>query len=80
MTAPSRSGEWPVEVRRFLTAKLRDQMLQDHGGWHGLIQWMYAAKLRDGVRLPMRPSTEFLWPMVLEDAAAWEASRKEPTP
>lgn len=80
MTAPSRAGEWPVEVRRFLTAKLRERMLQDHDGWHGLVQWLYGGQLWHGDRLPMRPSLAWLWDKILADAAEWEASQKEPTP
>lgn len=74
-TPPSRSSLWPVEVRRFLTAKLLERMLQDHDGWHGLVQWMYGGQMRGEERLPMRPSIAWLWDKILADAAAWDAAR-----
>lgn len=80
MPAPSSSLDWPVVVRRYLTAELLRRMLEQHNGWHGLVQWLYAGQSRQGARLPFSPSLDFLWPMIEEDAAAWEQHRKTANP
>ncbi len=74
-TPPSRSSEWPIEVRRYLTHRLLSRMLQDHDGWHGLVQWLYAGTMRNGERLPLSAKLDWLWPMIEADAAAWDAER-----
>lgn len=67
---------WPVEVRRYIAKLTLDRALEQHDGWEGLVQSLYAGKLRGEERLPFAPSVAFLWPMVLEDAAAWSAQNK----
>jgi hypothetical protein len=67
--------DWPLAIRRYLTAELLRRMLEQHNGWQGLVRWLYAGAVRNGERLPFSPSMDFLWPFVEEDAAAWEQER-----
>lgn len=79
MTAPSSSNDWPVEVRRYLTQRALDALLEQHGGWQGLAQWLYGGRphaLAQGGRVPYAAGVDFLWPLITSDAAAWAAERR----
>ncbi|HEX7828666.1 MAG TPA: hypothetical protein VF787_03385 [Thermoanaerobaculia bacterium] len=79
-------GAWqnlPIEVRRFLTAKLLDRALAIHEGSEGLIKWLYAGTSRlDGKKssetYALRGS-EF-WPVIVADTQVWIAQRAQPSP
>lgn len=74
-------GSWeamPVEVRRYLTARLLTASLSIHEGPTGLIKWLYAGTTRpaaDGspLRMPFTTQGIHMYSFVLEDAAAWVA-------
>lgn len=71
--APSSSHEWPRELRRYLTQRLLDKALEQHGGWQGVAVWLYAGQKHPSTpdRLPFSPSVDFLYPIMLADARAW---------
>jgi hypothetical protein len=72
-------AEYPVEVRRYLTHRAIQRLLEDHGGWDGVALWLYSGSKRpDGSRLPYAFSAEFIAPIMAEDAAAWDATRRKP--
>ena len=77
MKAPSASRDWPVEVRRYLTHLTLQRALDLHdGSWQELAIWLYAGQTRpDGERLPFSPTVDFIWDMILTDAAAWQQAR-----
>lgn len=75
--APTSPTEWPNEVKLFLGAKIVNRTLQQHEGWEGVCQWLYAGTERpDGSRLPYAGSLDYLWGFIVADAAAWNAERK----
>jgi hypothetical protein len=69
---------WPVEVRRYLTHKALERLLEFHGQWEGLAKWLYAGARRpDGTALPYTFTLDFVMPIVEADAAAWAESRRK---
>lgn len=80
MPVPSSSLAWPVAIRRYLTAQVLQRAMEQHGSWQEVARWLYAGQMRQGARLPYAPSLTFLWPMIEEDAAAWEQNRKTANP
>lgn len=74
-------GAWqniPLEVRRYLTARLLEQQLALHDGAAGLIKSLYSGRERPDLTLleSWRMSAERAWPFVVADTEAWLASRQ----
>ena len=80
-TPPSASNDWPIQVRRYLTHLTLNRALDNHdGSWQELAVWLYAGQQRpDGTRLPYSPTITGLWDMLVADAIAWDATRKQPS-
>lgn len=78
---PSASSDWPIEVRRYLTHLTLQRALDQHeGSWQELACWLYAGKKRgEEERLSYAPTMQGIWSLLLEDAAAWQASRNTPS-
>lgn len=80
MSAPSSSRDWPVEIRRYLTHRALQRLLESQGGWQELALWLYAGETRpDGERVPYAPSIDGVWPFILADAQAWQTARAAAT-
>lgn len=80
MTLPFPDGPdaLPVEIRRYLTACLLERSLDHHGGWYGLMAWLYKGQHRDsGERIPWTASVAEVWPHIVADAEVWARRRQE---
>lgn len=68
-------GAWqhfPVDVKRYLTARLLARCLEIHDGPADLIKWLYAGTERpDGQRLSYLTGGAECWAWVVEDTRAW---------
>lgn len=58
----------PSGVRRYLVKRLLDQALAIHGGWPGIVTWLYRGTKRpDGTRLSYSASASDLYQYVIAD-------------
>lgn len=44
--------EWPVELRRYLAHLAMQRLLENHGGYAGLMEWLSYGQFVDGNRVP----------------------------
>lgn len=71
--------EWPVELRRYLAHLAMQRLLENHGGYAGLMEWLSYGQFVDGNRVPFGTSIEVLYPMFLKNAEEWHANRQRPS-
>jgi hypothetical protein len=66
----------PIEIRRFLTAKLLERQLELCEGWVGLVKDLYGGQVRpDGQRLSYVADGRSFWQYVVADTDAWLLER-----
>ena len=73
----SEPNEYSASDKLYLTWRLRERLLTDHGGWDGVVQWLYAWSRRpDGTRVTLDGNPATLRQYVTEDAHHWHELRK----
>ena len=75
---PERLCAWqnmPIEIRRYLTARLLAKSLELHDGPAGLIRFLYAGTERNGQRLSYLTGGAECWAYVVHDTREWLAKR-----
>lgn len=90
MNALEFPGAWqnyPVEVRRYLLARVMEKQIGIQGGPAGVIEWLYRGTRRrpeeigtdvargDTCEIRYDVRAHQVWPLVVADARAWTAAR-----
>ncbi len=81
-------GGWdrlPIEVRRFLTARVLEKQLAIQDGASGIIEWLYRGEERESFKgspaarasgvVRYNATAAELWSIVLQDTLAWQVAR-----
>lgn len=91
MSASDFPGAWqhfPVEVRRFLLARVMEKQMEIQDGPAGVIEWLYRGTTRrpDEVTIEVAKASgeihynaraDKLWTLVCADARAWTIQRNK---
>ena len=70
--------DFTAAEKLYLTWRLRERLLTDHGGWRGVARWLYAWTRRpDGTRVDTLTPDETLHGYITEDANHWHELRRQ---